>query len=692
MANTTADVSVRSRPMTAEERKVILASSAGSIFEWYDFYLYGSLAAIIGANFFTAFPEATRNVFALLAFAAGFIVRPFGALVFGMLGDLVGRKYTFLVTITIMGVSTFLVGLLPGYQSWGVAAPIILIGLRMLQGLALGGEYGGAAVYVAEHAPQNRRGYFTAFIQTTATLGLLLSLIVIISVQGYVNGAYPDQPVLDAVGAAVMNADGTPQMMKAFNAWGWRIPFLGSILLLLISLYIRLQMNESPAFKKMKEEGAASKAPLREAFGNWKNGKIAIIALLGLTAGQAVVWYSGQFYALFFMQNVIKVDSFSANVFVAWSLILGTAGFIFFGSLSDRIGRKPIILAGCLIAAITYFPVFSFLTKTANPMLHTAQQTAVTVTADPADCSFQFNPTGTVKFTNSCDIVKAKLYSFSVNSETVDGAAGEPASVKIGDTVIASYDSGKNTAEIATAKAGVDAAKAAIDPAVMTALDDAEKALGAAKTAVANADKALKAAADDAAKATAQTALDAANAAVAPAQAAVDAARAVVPADLLATLDAAKAEAGKVGGVKGAFDKAVADALTAAGYPLVAKDNTTVAKAENILDIFTGQKITIILILTYLIVLVTMVYGPIAAMLVELFPTRIRYSGLSLPYHIGNGWFGGLLPATAFAISAQSGNIYAGLWYAIVIAVMTVVIGTIFVPNGTHKKSIFAED
>ena len=368
------------------------------------------------------------------------------------------------------------------------------------------------------------------------------------------------------------------------------------------------------------------------------------------------------------------------------------SSFIFFGSLSDRIGRKPIILAGCLIAAITYFPVFSFLTKTANPMLHTAQQTAVTVTADPADCSFQFNPTGTVKFTNSCDIVKAKLYSFSVNSETVDGAAGEPASVKIGDTVIASYDSGKNTAEIATAKAGVDAAKAAIDPAVMTALDDAEKALGAAKTAVANADKALKAAADDAAKATAQTALDAANAAVAPAQAAVDAARALVPADLLATLDAAKAEAGKVAGVKGAFDKAVADALTAAGYPLVAKDNTTVAKAENILDIFTGQKITIILILTYLIVLVTMVYGPIAAMLVELFPTRIRYSGLSLPYHIGNGWFGGLLPATAFAISAQSGNIYAGLWYAIVIAVMTVVIGTIFVPNGTHKKSIFAED
>ncbi|MFN7052549.1 MAG: MFS transporter, partial [Gemmobacter sp.] len=348
---------VRSRPMTAEERKVIMASSAGTIFEWYDFYLYGSLAAIIGAQFFTAFPEATRNVFALLAFAAGFIVRPFGALVFGAMGDLIGRKYTFLATILIMGISTFLVGLLPGYQSWGVAAPIILIALRMAQGLALGGEYGGAAVYVAEHAPQGQRGYFTAFIQTTATIGLLLSLIVILMVQGYVNGNYPEVAVLDAAGAAVMNADGTPAMMKAFNSWGWRIPFLGSIGLLLISLYIRLQMNESPAFKKMKEEGSQSKAPLREAFGQWKNAKIAIIALLGLVAGQAVVWYSGQFYALFYVQNVIKVDSFTANVLVAWSLILGTGGFLFFGSLSDKIGRKPIILAGCLIAAITYFPV-----------------------------------------------------------------------------------------------------------------------------------------------------------------------------------------------------------------------------------------------------------------------------------------------------------------------------------------------
>ncbi|MBU9700168.1 MFS transporter [Rhodobacteraceae bacterium HSP-20] len=622
MASVDMNVRDRSRPMTAEERKVILASSAGTIFEWYDFYLYGSLAAIIGAQYFTAFPEATRNVFALLAFAAGFIVRPFGALVFGMLGDLIGRKYTFLMTILIMGLSTFLVGLLPGYSSWGAAAPVILIALRMAQGLALGGEYGGAAVYVAEHAPANQRGYFTAFIQTTATLGLLLSLVVILSVQGYVNGNWEPTPVLDAAGAAVMNADGTPKMIKAFDLWGWRIPFLGSIFLLLISLYIRLQMNESPAFKKMKEEGAASKAPLREAFGTWKNGKFAIIALFGLVAGQAVVWYSGQFYALFFMQNVIKVDSFTANVLVAWSLILGTGGFLFFGALSDRIGRKPIILAGCLIAALTYKFVFPLLTQIANPALYAAHQTPVTVTASEADCSFQFNPTGTVKFTNSCDVAKSTLARTSVNYTTNFDANAAVAQVAIGETVVAAYDAAANSAKVAELTAALETAKAGTD------------------------------------------------------QAAIDAAQ--------AALDAEK-------GVPAAFTKQVNDALTAAGYPLSADANETVAKAQHFFDIFTGQKLAVVAILTYLILLVTMVYGPIAAMLVELFPTRIRYSGLSLPYHIGNGWFGGLMPATAFAISAQTGNVYGGLWYPIVIAAATVVIGALFVPGGTHKKDIFAD-
>lgn len=593
-ADMTTNVRERSRPMTREEKKVIMASSAGTIFEWYDFYLYGSLAAIIGAQFFTAFPESTRNVFALLAFAAGFIVRPFGALVFGMLGDMIGRKYTFLMTIVIMGLSTFLVGILPNYESIGTAAPIILILLRMAQGLALGGEYGGAAIYVAEHAPANQRGYFTAFIQTTATLGLLLSLIVILSVQGYVNGAYPDVALMKD-GVAVLMADGNPTMVKAFNAWGWRIPFIGSIFLLAISLYIRLQMNESPAFKKMKEEGRTSKAPLSEAFGNWKNGKIALLALFGLVAGQAVVWYTGQFYALFFMQNVIKVDSFTANVMVAWSLILGTGGFLVFGALSDRIGRKPIILAGCLLGAITFLPVFTLLTKTANPALYMAHQTPVTVTVSPTDCSFQFNPTGTVKFTSSCDIAKAQLARTSVNYETIVAASDTVATVKVGETAIPSYDASKLTG------------------------DELKKA-------------------------------------------------------------------------KATFDGSLNAALKQAGYPLVPADNTTIAKANHFFDIFSSQKLTIVAILTYLVILVTMVYGPIAAMLVEMFPTRIRYSGLSLPYHIGNGWFGGLMPATAFAISAQTGNIYSGLWYAIVIAVMTVVIGTLFVPGGTHKKDIFAGD
>jgi MFS family permease len=577
-ATTMDDVGLRSRPMSREEKRVILASSLGTVFEWYDFYLYGSLAAIIGAQFFSQYPEATRNVFALLAFAAGFLVRPFGALVFGRLGDLVGRKYTFLITILIMGMSTFLVGCLPSYETIGFVAPVVLIALRMAQGLALGGEYGGAAIYVAEHAPPGKRGFFTSWIQTTATLGLLLSLIIIMFTQIYVNANYPE--VTTAAGAKI-----TP-----FAAWGWRIPFLVSIALLAISVWIRMQMQESPAFKKMKEEGSLSKAPLTEAFGQWKNAKIALLALLGLVAGQAVVWYTGQFYALFFLQNILKVDAFTSNVLIAWSLILGTGGFILFGALSDKIGRKPIILAGCLIAALTYFPLFKLMTATANPALHAAQESAqVTIIADPADCSFQFNPTGTAKFTKPCDIAKALLARSSVNATTVDAPGGTVAKVRIGDKEFAANDAN--------------------------------------------------------------------------------------------------------------FAKDVGAALTAAGYP--GPDNPTVvripidpkaglANFAQMFDIFSAQKLTLIAILTILVIYVTMVYGPIAAALVEFFPTRIRYTGLSLPYHIGNGWFGGLLPATSFAMVAQTGDIYFGLWYPIVVALMTFVIGTLFVPE-TYKRDIFKQ-
>ncbi len=579
----------RSRPMTREEKKVILASSAGTIFEWYDFYLYGSLAAIIGAQFFSQYPEATRNVFALLAFAAGFLVRPFGALVFGRLGDLIGRKYTFLITIMIMGVSTFMVGVLPNYESIGWLAPVALVALRMAQGLALGGEYGGAAIYVAEHAPQHRRGFYTSFIQTTATLGLLLSLVVILFTQIYVNANYPE--VVMASGAKI----------TAFAAWGWRIPFIVSVVLLAISLYIRLQMKESPAFQKMKDEGTLSKAPLGEAFGQWKNAKIAILALLGMVAGQAVVWYTGQFYALFYLQTILRVDQFTANVLIAWSLTVGTFGFLFFGWLSDKIGRKPIILGGCLIAALTFFPLFQLMTKTANPALYSAQQnTKIVVTADPAQCSFQFNPTGTSKFTSSCDVTKATLARSSATYTTETGAAGSVTKIRIGDTEIQSFEVSKLTG------------------------DDVK----------------------------------------------------AVPA---------------------AFTKSVNEALQKAGYP--GATNTSIVKIPiepkeglwnfaKMFDIFSAQKLTIIAILTILVLYVTAVYGPIAAALVEFFPTRIRYSGLSLPYHIGNGWFGGLLPATAFAMVAATGDIYFGLWYPVIIALMTVVIGFFFVPE-TYKRDIF---
>ncbi|GGI54634.1 MFS transporter [Oxalicibacterium solurbis] len=552
-----ATASKPSRGITAEERKVIFASSLGTVFEWYDFYLYGALAGIIAKQFFAGTDPNTAFIFALLAFAAGFIVRPFGALVFGRLGDMIGRKYTFLVTIVIMGSSTFIVGLLPNYNSIGIAAPIILIALRILQGLALGGEYGGAATYVAEHAPQGKRGAFTSWIQTTATMGLFMSLLVILGTRS-------------AVGE------------EAFADWGWRIPFLLSVFLLGISVWIRMSMSESPAFMKMKSEGKTSKAPLSESFARWKNLKIVILALIGLTAGQAVVWYAGQFYSLFFLTQTLKVDLSTANLLIAAALLLATPFFVIFGTLSDRIGRKPIIMAGCLIAALTYFPIFSALTHYANPALEKAlKESPVVVTADPATCQFQFNPTGTKKFTSSCDIAKAKLAAASVAYTNVDAAPGTVATIKIGDTVLTSYDAAGLSKEDATAK-----------------------------------DK--------------------------------------------------------------AFAKELGDAIKAHGYPTKADPD----------QINYGMTL---LLLFILVIYVTMVYGPIAAMLVEMFPTRIRYTSMSLPYHIGNGWFGGLLPTTSFALVAYKGDIYYGLWYPIIIALITFVIGMLFIKE-TKDNDIYAND
>ncbi len=615
-ASSSADIDTHR--ITGEERKVIFASSLGTVFEWYDFYLYGTLASFIGAAFFNEYPEATRNIFVLLAFAAGFLVRPFGALVFGRIGDLVGRKYTFLVTIVIMGASTFLVGLLPGSATLGIFAPIVLIGLRMLQGLALGGEYGGAATYVAEHAPNNRRGFFTSWIQTTATLGLFLSLLVILGVQ-------------------------TLLSKEAFAAWGWRVPFLVSVILLGVSIWIRMQMSESPAFKRMKEEGKTSKAPLSEAFGQWKNAKIALIALFGLTAGQAVVWYCGQFYALFFLQNVLKVENQSANIMVAVALLIGAGFFVFFGWLSDKIGRKPIIMAGLLLAAVTYFPLFKALTNAANPALAQAEQTVkATVTAAPGDCNFQFNATGTAKFTSSCDIATSFLAKTSVPYQIVQTApAGTPATVAIGDAAITSFDAAQAGAD-ATAK------QATFAHGVNLALQKAGFPL-----------------ARDAAKVP-DSKLDAFVAANPELQLKADAVRAgdkaMVPAaDLVKEKLLTKAEADALSG-----DQAVYTIPNAGAFKMVADP----ARVDWPMTI---------LILTVLVIYVTMVYGPIAAILVEMFPTRIRYTGMSLPYHIGNGWFGGLLPAGVFALSAAKGDIYYGLWYPIVIASLTFVIGLIFV-------------
>ncbi len=627
MANVATAADTKAGPMTREEKKVIFASSLGTVFEWYDFYLYGSLATYIGATFFTQYPETTRNIFTLLAFAAGFLVRPFGALVFGRLGDLVGRKYTFLVTILIMGTSTFLVGILPGAASIGIAAPIILIVLRLLQGLALGGEYGGAATYVAEHAPHGRRGYFTSWIQTTATLGLFLSLVVIIAVQ-------------------------TMMGNTAFAAWGWRIPFLVSVVLLGVSVWIRLKMNESPAFQKMKSEGKGSKAPLTEAFGQWRNARIAIIALLGATMGQAVVWYGGQFYALFFLQNILKVDLQSANIMVAIALALAAPFFVVFGSLSDRIGRKPIIMAGLLIAAVTYMPLFKTLTSMANPALAEAQASIrATVTADPADCKFQFNPTGTSKFTSSCDIATAFLTRNSVPYDVVPGPAGQPAVVKVGDKTIASYDAIAAGAEAKAKQSG-------FEKNVNVALHDAGYPLKRAAAKVPDSKLDAFAAANPELK------LDAA--AIRGGEKATLSSADLVSQKLLTPDEA-----------KGVTDMPVYTIGNGGAFSMTA-------------DPARVNWIGTIAVLFVLVLYVTMVYGPIAALLVELFPTRIRYTGMSLPYHIGNGWFGGLLPATAFAMSAAAGNIYYGLWYPIVFAAITLVIGMLFLPE-TKDRDIHAE-
>ena len=526
------------------DRLVILASSVGTVIEWYDFYLYGALATIITAQFFSGVDATTGFIFALLAFAAGFAVRPFGALVFGRLGDLWGRKNTFLVTMGLMGLSTFVVGLLPSYAAIGVAAPVILILMRLIQGLALGGEYGGAATYVAEHAPQGKRGLYTSFIQITATAGLLLSLVVILGVRTWIGE-------------------------EAFADWGWRVPFLVSILLLGVSLWIRLKLDESPAFRRMKAEGKGSTTPLKDSFLKWPNLRLVLVALFGLVAGQAVVWYTGQFYALLFLEKTLKVEGALANSLMAVALILATPFFVFWGWLSDKVGRKPIILAGCLIAALSYGPLFHALTAAANPALAEASRTApVTVHADPADCSFQFDPIGRTQFTSSCDLAKTYLARAGVSYETVDLPAGSVAAVHVGDQVVASFAGRALTPEALTTR-------------------------------------------------------------------------------------------------KAAFEADLASALSAAGYPASA-DSARVNKP------------LVVGILFLLVMFVTMVYGPIAAALVEMFPTNIRYTSMSLPYHIGNGWFGGFLPFIAFTIVAATGDIYSGLWYPIIVAVMTAIIGSLF--------------
>jgi MFS family permease len=519
--------------LASEEKRVILASSLGTVFEWYDFYLYATLAPFFAAVFFPKGNNTAALLSSFATYAAGFLVRPFGALVFGRVGDLVGRKYTFLVTITVMGVSTILVGLLPTFATIGWAAPTILVLLRLLQGLALGGEYGGAATYVAEHAADNKRGHATAWIQTTATLGFFMALIVILVCR-------------------------VAMAKETFAAWGWRIPFVVSLFLLIFSVYIRLKLEESPVFLKIKSEGKTSKAPLKESFGNWQNGKFALLALLGATAGQGVVWYTGQFYALFFLQITLKLDFKIAYALIAISLVVGTPFFVIFGWLSDRIGRKKIIMAGCLLGALLYYPLFKGLTHFVNPDLEAAsEKTAISVAAD--NCNFHVFVGPWSKF-STCDKAKDYLTKQGVSFTSLPGVAGQDVVTKIGDVTIEGWNEGK-----------------------------------------------------------------------------------------------------------------VKAAMAAAGFPPAANpDKVNYVATE--------------LILILMVILVTMVYGPIAAFLVELFPARIRYSSMSLPYHIGNGWFGGMLPLLATAMVAKSGNIYYGLLFPIVVAAMSLVVGSAFIKETKDHK------
>ncbi|NHR05659.1 MFS transporter [Chromobacterium haemolyticum] len=536
MSSTLTPAATAGHTISSSERKVIFASSLGTVFEWYDFFLYGALAAVISKQFFAGVNETTAFIFALMTFAAGFLVRPFGALLFGRLGDMIGRKYTFLATILIMGVSTFLVGLLPGYASIGIAAPILLVVLRMLQGLAIGGEYGGAAIYVAEHAPDHKRGAYTSWIQVTATAGLLLSLLVILACRKLTGPAFDD--------------------------WGWRLPFLLSLALLAISTWIRLSMHESPAFLKMKAEGKHSKAPLTESFTNWKNLRIVLTALFGINGGQAVTFYCAQFYSLFFLTQILKVDSQIATQLLVASLVIAAPLFLYFGYLSDRIGRKPVMLTGLLLAALLTFPAFKWLTAYASPdIANAARQSPVVVVADPASCRFQFDPVGKAKLNTSCDQAKALLAKNGVPYQREAASAGGETRIKVGEQTLTGFD----------------------------------------KTA------------------------------------------------LLAALKQA-----------GYPDKADPDKIN---YPMV------------------------VAVLVLLSLIAAMVYGPLAATMVELFPTRIRYTSMSLPYHIGNGWIGGLFPTVAFSLVVYTGDILYGLWYPVIVYSVSFVVCLLGLKE-THKADI----